>query len=147
MRPGENRQNATASGCRRHGDIEQVSRSSLKLRAKMQEVRPHDDEDRPPAAADEAPLQAENRQLRNILASLPGAAYRLVRRSDGSQALGFIGDAIRSIIGIGPGELRLNPDRLFSGFTEEDRHRIAGVMGGPTARLMPIDVELLIRGR
>jgi PAS domain S-box-containing protein len=113
----------------------------------MQEVRPHDDEDRPPAAADEAPLQAENRQLRNILASLPGAAYRLVRRSDGSQALGFIGDAIRSIIGIGPEELRLNPDRLFSGFTEEDRHRIAGVMGGPTARLMPIDVELLIRGR
>jgi PAS domain S-box-containing protein len=111
----------------------------------MQELRPHDDEGRPPKPADEAQLQAENQQLRGILASLPGAAYRLVCRSDGSQTLTFIGDAIRQIIGIGPAELRLDPERLFSGFAAEDRSRIAGVMRSPTARLMPIDVELLIR--
>jgi PAS domain S-box-containing protein len=111
----------------------------------MQELRPQNDEDRSSQPAPEAQLQAENQQLRHILASLPGAAYRLVCRSDGSQALSFVGDAIKPIVGIAPEELRLNPERLFSGFAEEDRSRIRAALHGPTARLMPIDVELLIR--
>ncbi|MGH6927254.1 MAG: PAS domain-containing sensor histidine kinase, partial [Dongiaceae bacterium] len=136
------------------GAFGQVSRSSLKLRAKMQEIRPQDDEDRPESAASLPPppadgdrLSAENQPLRSILASLPGAAYRLVRRSDGSQALTFIGDAIKQILGVGPAELQQDPELLFGSFNAEDRTRIAGVMRGPTARLMPIDVELLIRLR
>jgi len=127
--------------------IEQVSRNSLKILAKMQEVRPDDDEDLPPAPAAQVRLQAENQQLRDVLASLPGAAYRLVCRSDGRQSLPVIGDAIKQIIGIGPAELRADPALLFDGFAAEDRSRITGVMRGPTARLMPIDVELLIRPR
>jgi PAS domain S-box-containing protein len=111
----------------------------------MQDLRPRDDEDRPPATAEAAQLQAENQQLHSILASLPGAAYRLVCRSDGSQTLSFVGDAIKAIIGVDPAELRRNAEWLFSGFAAEDRSRIAGAMRGPTARLMPIDTELLIR--
>jgi PAS domain S-box-containing protein len=117
----------------------------------MQDYRPQDDDDRQPAAAAPAPagaqLEAENRRLRAILASLPGAAYRLVCRSDGSQALPFIGDAIQQILGIPAMELREDPGLLFAGFAAADRSRIAAVMRGPTARLMPIDVELLIMPR
>jgi PAS domain S-box-containing protein len=115
----------------------------------MQDYRPQDDDDRRPAAPnpDGAHLEAENRQLRGILASLPGAAYRLVCRPNGKQMLPFIGGAIQQIIGIPAAELGENPDLLFAGFAAEDRSRIAAVMRGPTARLMPIDVELLITPR
>jgi PAS domain S-box-containing protein len=96
---------------------------------------------------DAAPLAAENQQLRAILASLPGAAYRLVCRSDGSLALPYVGDSIRLIAGLAPAELQQDPDLLFTLFSPEDRSRIAAVMRGPIARMMPIDAELLIRPR
>jgi PAS domain S-box-containing protein len=116
----------------------------------MQDPRPQDADARRPTAApapNGAGLEAENRQLRGILASLPGAAYRLICRSDVGSTLPFIGDAIQQILGIPAAELQDNPDLMFDGFAAEDRSRIAAVMRGPTARLMPIDVELLVAPR
>jgi PAS domain S-box-containing protein len=88
-----------------------------------------------------------NRELLAIVASLPGAAYRLVRRADGTEALTFISERAIAVLGIPAEELRRNPGLLLEGFSAEVRARLEMAMRQPAARVMPIDVEVEIETR
>src|SRR5215813_12435967 len=90
---------------------------------------------------------AQNRQLLAIVNSLPGAAFRYVRGTDGRQALAFIGDRAFSIFAISAAELRQNPSLLCASFLPGDRARLDKAMNQPTPWLMPVDTELQIRAR
>jgi hypothetical protein len=57
-----------------------------------------------------------NRELLAIIGSLPGAAYRYVRRADGSEALTFISERANTVLGASAEELRRNPGLLLEGF-------------------------------
>jgi PAS domain S-box-containing protein len=88
-----------------------------------------------------------NRELLAIIASLPGAAYRLVRRADGSDTLTFISERAITVLGIPAEELRRDPRLLLDGFSAEARARLETAMRQPAARVMPIDVEVEIEPR
>jgi len=88
-----------------------------------------------------------NRELLAIIASLPGAAYRLVRRADGTEALTFISERAMAVLGTPAEELRRNPRLLLEGFSAEARARLETAMRQPAARVMPIDVEMEIEPR
>ena len=88
-----------------------------------------------------------NRELLAIVASLPGAAYRYLRRADGTEALPFVSERATVVLGIAPGELQQNPKLLLAGFAPEARARLETAMRQPLARLMPIDVEMEITPR
>src|SRR5262245_25142184 len=88
-----------------------------------------------------------NRELLAIVGSLPGAAYRYVRRADGTDALPFISERAMAVLGVSAGELRRNPKLLLEGFSVEARARLEAAMRQPPARLMPIDVEVEITPR
>jgi PAS domain S-box-containing protein len=83
-----------------------------------------------------------NRELLAIVGSLPGAAYRYVRRADGTDALPFISERAMAVLGVSADELRHNPKLLLDGFSAEARTRLEAAMRQPPARLMPIDVEV-----
>src|SRR5215813_14903166 len=59
-------------------------------------------------------LLGQNRQLLAIVNSLPGTAFRYVRRADGPHVLGFISDRAFSIFAISAPELRQDPELLFA---------------------------------
>jgi len=88
-----------------------------------------------------------NRERLAIIASLPGAAYRYVRRADGTEVLSFISERSLAVLGIPAEELRRNPELLLDGFSADARARLETAMGQPAARLMPIDVEMEIEPR
>ena len=88
-----------------------------------------------------------NGELLAIIASLPGAAYRHVRRADGTEVLSFISERAMAVLGIPAEELRRNPKLLLNGFSAEARGRLVTAMRQPAARLMPIDVEVEIEPR
>ncbi len=88
-----------------------------------------------------------NRELLAIIGSLPGAAYRYVRRADGTEALTFISERAVTVLGTSAEELRRNPSLLLEGFSAEARARLETAMRQPAARLMPIDFEVEIEPR
>ncbi|MGH6961986.1 MAG: PAS domain-containing protein, partial [Dongiaceae bacterium] len=88
-----------------------------------------------------------NRELLAIVASLPGAAYRCLRRADGTAVLPFISERSLAVLGIPAEELRRNPKLLLDGFSTDARARLETAMGQPAARVMPIDVEMEIEPR
>jgi PAS domain S-box-containing protein len=88
-----------------------------------------------------------NRELLAIIGALPGAAYRYVRRADGSEALPFVSERALAVLGIPADDLRRNPRLLLEGFSEGVRARLEAAMRQPAARVMPIDVEVEIEPR
>ena len=104
----------------------------------------------PAAPAAGQPTQddaARDRQLLAIVNSLPGAAYRYLRASDGRHALTFISDKATAIFAIPAEELRQDASLLFAAFQPADRARLDLAMNQPTPWLMPVDTELQIRAR
>jgi PAS domain S-box-containing protein len=88
-----------------------------------------------------------NRELLAIIGALPGAAYRYVRRADGTDALPFVSERALAVLGIPAEDLRRNPRLLLEGFSEDARARLDTAMRQPAARVMPIDVEVEIEPR
>jgi PAS domain S-box-containing protein len=88
-----------------------------------------------------------NRELLAIIGALPGAAYRYVRRADGTEALPFVSERALAVLGIAANDLRRNPRLLLEGFSEDARARLETAMRQPPARVMPIDVEVEIEPR
>jgi PAS domain S-box-containing protein len=88
-----------------------------------------------------------SRELLAIIGSLPGAAYRYVRRADGSEALPFVSERAIAVLGTPAEELRRDPRLLLEGFSPEARARLETAMQQPAARVMPIDVEVEIEPR
>jgi PAS domain S-box-containing protein len=88
-----------------------------------------------------------NRELLAIIGSLPGAAYRYVRRADGTDALTFVSERALAVLGTPAEELRRDPRLLLQGFSAEARARLETALRQPPARLMPIDVEVEIEPR
>ncbi len=108
----------------------------------MAQPRAEDDsDDRLRAALD------RNRELLAIIGSLPGAAYRYVRRADGTEALTFVSERAITVLGFSAEELRRDPRLLLEGFSAEARARLETAMRQPAARVMPIDVEMEIEPR
>src|SRR5215470_5844928 len=154
------------SGTWRHtvgyGSFLDVLRRSLKPRTDVENtgtasvggrpMRPFEPEQASPPIADDSDARLRealdrNRELLAIIGALPGAAYRYVRRADGSDALQFISDRVTAVLGIPADELRRNPRLLLDGFSAEVRARLETAMRQPPARLMPIDVEAEIEPR
>ena len=116
-------------------------------------MRPFEPEQASPPTADSSSDERlrealdRNRELLAIIAALPGAAYRYVRRADGTDALVFVSERATTVLGIPTEELRRNPRLLMEGFSPEARVRLETAMQQPAARLMPIDVEVEIEPR
>jgi len=113
-------------------------------------MRPFEPEQAAQPTAEESPddrlreALERNRELLAIIGSLPGAAYRYVRRADGTDALPFISERALAVLGVPAEELRRNPQRLLEGVSADARTRLETALRQPAARLMPIDVEVEI---
>jgi PAS domain S-box-containing protein len=66
-------------------------------------------------------LQHSASDLRAIVARIPGMAYQVLRRHDGSTSLRYVSEQSAQLLGIKAAALRADPERFFELIMEEDR--------------------------
>jgi two-component system sensor histidine kinase UhpB len=59
--------------------------------------------------------------LRAIVEHIPGMAYQVLRKLDGSTSLGYVSEQSAQLLGIKAPALRANPERFFKLIMEEDK--------------------------
>jgi two-component system sensor histidine kinase UhpB len=59
--------------------------------------------------------------LRAIVSSIPGMAYQVLRRRDGTTSLPYVSEQSAQLLGIKAAALRANPERFFKLIMEEDK--------------------------
>jgi PAS domain S-box-containing protein len=85
----------------------------------------------------EAALREQSAQIASLSANMPGIIFQSLSRPDGSTAIHFISESVRSVLGLDPAAILADSTSLFSLIHPEDRGKFARRLAATIRRRVP----------